>query len=68
MSYNQLTIIEVEKDISNPENIFDQRNSVLVDTADNVYSFFLTETHGTQDCILKAKTKGIYQGNLFKKA
>lgn len=66
LSYNQLTIIEFDNNPLNSENVFDQRNSVLVDTADKVYSFFLIETHGTQHCILKAKYKGIYQYNLFE--
>ena len=62
---NIKTIIEVEKTID--QNVFNDRNQVIVNSSDSLFSYHLFESIGTMDCIRRGKLNNIYMGNLYKK-
>lgn len=63
---NLKIIIEVPKEPSDKENIFNKRNQSIVDISNEIYSYHLIESLGTMDCIKKAKEKNKYKGNLYQ--
>jgi len=45
--------------------VFNLRNSKLVDCSDEIYSYHLFDSIGTMDCINKSKNVDKYMGNLY---
>jgi hypothetical protein len=66
LNYNNIIQIHETKRILG-QNVFNNRNTDIINISDDIYSYHLFESIGTMDCINKAIKENKYRGNIFTK-